>query len=78
MLGCPGAARPGVTLTAPEQELGQAVARAHQIASGVLDAAHQVAETFVGDARHERERQLAGGQQPDQAHPRTAVHVDPA
>jgi len=47
-----------------QQELRQAVTRAHQILAGVLHAAHQVTEALVGFARHEREGQLTRGEEP--------------
>ena len=42
------------------------MARAHQVLAGVLETAHQIAETLVSFAGHERERQLASGEQPHQ------------
>ena len=53
------------------------VAGAHQIAAAVLDRADHVAELLVGDARHEREPQLARRQQPRQALGVTLVGLDP-
>jgi hypothetical protein len=58
------------------QELAQPVARAHQIATHVLDRAHQITEVLVGQRWHEGKAQLAGGQQPDQTHGVTTVGLD--
>jgi hypothetical protein len=76
VLGRPRAARPGVALAAAQQELPDAVTGAHQIAADVLDRAHQIAELLIGDRRHERERKLPGGQQPNQPHRVATVGLD--
>ena len=49
-----------------QQQLGQAMARAHQIAAQVLARTHQVAQRLLLDARDRNAMQLAGHQQPDQ------------
>ena len=59
-----------------EQELGEAVAGAHEIAAQVLAAAQQVTEAFLGDCRHVDEAQLAGGEQSRQALGVSAVGLD--
>jgi hypothetical protein len=56
-----------VAVRSAQQELRQAVPGAHQIAAEILDAADQIPERLIGDRRHEREPQLPGGEQPDQA-----------
>jgi hypothetical protein len=53
------------------------VAGAHQIAAGVLDRAHQVAETLLLDARHIGKAQLAGCHQPRQPLGIATVGLDP-
>jgi hypothetical protein len=42
------------------------MAGAHQVAANVLDRAYQVTEMFILHARHERETQLPGREQPCQ------------
>src|SRR5215216_1053208 len=56
----------GEAQPAAQQELRQAMTRTHQVFARVIDAADQVTEALVWLARHEREAQLAGGEQPDQ------------
>ena len=53
------------------------MAGTHQIPAGILDAAHQVAEALIRDARHEREGQLAGGKQANQPRRVSAVGLHP-
>jgi hypothetical protein len=50
---------------------------AHQILAGVLHAAHDVTEALIGLAGHERERQLARREEPDQALRVTTVGLHP-
>jgi len=53
------------------------MAGAHQVLARVLDAAHQVTETLIGFARHEREAKLARSEQPHQAPGVTPVALHP-
>jgi hypothetical protein len=50
-----------------EQQLGESVACAHEVAAEVFAGADQVAQRFFFDGRHRHRVQLAGDQQPHQA-----------
>src|SRR5262245_11412066 len=77
MVTSPATPAPGIAHTASEQELRQAVAGPHQIAAHILDRTGQVTELLIGKARHEREPQLPGRQQPRQPDRVTPIGLDP-
>src|SRR5215211_7415419 len=72
----PVSSRPRKAKPVTEQELGEAVAGAHEITAQVLAAAQQVTEAFLGDGRHVDEAQLAGGEQARQALGVSTVGLD--
>ena len=55
----------------------EAVTGAHQIPTDVCDRADHVTKLLGSGRKHERERQLAGGQQPGQTLRVTSVGLDP-
>jgi hypothetical protein len=68
---------PTEALPPSQQELRQAVTRAHQVLARVIDAAHQITETLVHLARHERKAKLAGREQPHQPLGITPISLHP-
>jgi hypothetical protein len=60
-----------------QQKLRQAMTGAHQVLAGILDTAHQIPEPLIRLARHERERQLAGGKQPRQPRRVSPISLHP-
>jgi hypothetical protein len=50
-----------------QQQLGQPVARAHQIAAQILTGTHQITQRLLLHARDRDRTKLTGHQQPDQA-----------
>jgi hypothetical protein len=59
-----------------QQQLGQPVAGAHEIAAGVLAGAHEIACCLLLEARHAHRDELAQAQQPRQALGISAVGLD--
>ena len=58
-----------------QQQLREAMPRAHQIPAQILPRAHQVTQRFLLDARDRHPVQLAGREQPDQALSVTTIGV---
>jgi len=60
-----------------QQQLGEPVAGAHEIAAQSFAGTNQVAHRFLLDARHRDRMQLAGSQQPDQSFGVALIGLDP-
>lgn len=73
----PGPAGLRVVALAPEQELGETVALAHQVDAYVLADSHEIAQPLLRGRRYAHGRQLPGREQAGEAERVAAVGLDP-